>query len=99
MSNKQKVIMFFKGANCVPCKQFEPVFDSVVREFSGTTVIRFMNDVDMMARMGIRQVPTVVLADMTDFNKFEPYHIIQARGLREDFLRNAVTEFINDTEE
>lgn len=58
-------VILFKGSNCVPCTQFEPVFDDLVTycntlgntfEFS-----KQVDNVDLMRTYGLRTVPAVVV--------------------------------------
>lgn len=60
-----KQVVLFKGSDCVPCTQFEPVFDDLV-EYCNTLETQFefakhVDNVTLMRVLGLRTVPAVVV--------------------------------------
>lgn len=62
-----KKIVFLKGSNCAPCKQFEPVFDKLTAEFN-LPVEKRTDDVDSLRKFGLRTVPAVVLFTQASYS-------------------------------
>lgn len=91
MSNK--IVILLKGSNCAPCKQFEPVFDEAA-DASGLTVCKYTDDVEMMQRFGVRQVPVVVLVDEVN-GRLEAHHLLAGSNLRKAALVQAIEDFKN----
>lgn len=87
-----KAIILFKTSTCVPCKHFEPVFDEITSHFKGN-VYKVVDDLDLMASMGIRNVPCVVLAEETAPGEFVPDHRFAGPQLRKVILEEAIEAY------
>lgn len=92
-----KKIVFLKGSSCVPCKQFEPVFDKLTAEFN-LPVEKRTDDVDSLRKFGLRTVPAVVLVDVEN-GREEAHHILSGATLRSVVVSKAIQDFINYVEE
>lgn len=92
-----KVIILLKGSDCAPCAQFEPVFDEVAQA-TGLPVVKYVDDIEMMQRFGVRQVPVVVLADEIG-GRTQANHILAGTNLRRAVLVQAIENFKSDVEE
>lgn len=60
-----KQVILFKGSDCVPCTQFEPVFDKVM-ENSLVSIRKEVDNIDLMRSYGLRSVPVVVFLEEGD---------------------------------
>lgn len=64
----KKVIKFW-GTGCMPCKQYEPIFNKVVNELSNESDLTFLNidarnDLTGLAqKLGIRSIPQTFILD------------------------------------
>lgn len=60
-----KQVILFKGSDCVPCTQFEPVFDDLTSycNNAGTDFIfsKEVDNIELMRKYGLRSVPAVVV--------------------------------------
>lgn len=57
-------ILKFSSNTCVPCKQYEPIFTSVVGDLDiPAEHVRLENSPDMFSRYNVNKVPTTVLID------------------------------------
>ena len=90
-----KVVLLFKGSNCGPCKMFEPVFDKVMEDFEGLPAVKLTDELELARKLGVRGVPTVVLADQVDMSEFEVIATLTGRDLRGTTLRSAIEPFYN----
>ena len=90
-----KVVILFKGSTCAPCKMFEPVFDKVVEEYPALEIRKETDNVELMAKFGVRQVPVMVLADEAD-GRLEANHILAGRSLRKETMHEAISDFLVD---
>lgn len=90
-----KVAILFKGATCAPCKMFEPVFDKVVHEYPNMAIRKETDNVELMAKFGVRQVPVIVLVDEVN-GRLEANHILSGRSLRKETMHEAIVAFLND---
>lgn len=93
-----KIAYLLKGSNCAPCKMFEPVFDKVVQDYGQLEIVKEVDNAELMQKFGIRQVPTVVLADKVN-GRIEANHIMVGRDLRKETMHTAIKNFLEDTPE
>ena len=90
-----KVVYLFKGSACVPCGLFEPVFDKVLAEFPGLAVRKETDNVELMAKFGVRQVPVMVLVDEVN-GRLEANHIMSGKSLRKETMASSISAFLAD---
>lgn len=78
-----KVAILFKGSTCVPCKAFEPAFETILEDYPEVELVKETDNVVLMRAYGVRTVPAVVLADKVQDN------LIVRKSLAGSELRSA----------
>lgn len=91
----QKLAILFKGSTCAPCQMFEPIFDKVVSEYPALQVRKETDNVELMSKFGVRQVPVIVLVDVEN-GRMEANHIMAGKALRKESIHEAVMNFLAD---
>lgn len=90
-----KIAILFKGSTCQPCKLFEPVFDKVVEQYPALAIRKETDNVELMAKFGVRQVPVMILVDEIN-GRLEANHILSGRSLRKETMHEAISDFLVD---
>jgi protein-disulfide isomerase-like protein with CxxC motif len=83
-------VILFKGADCVPCKHFEPEFDRILEDFD-LSIEKKEDDIQAMRAFGLRSVPSVVLVT----NGLTPV-VLTGANLRERQLLQAILSHLGD---
>lgn len=93
-----KVVLFFKGSNCAPCKMFEPIFNQTVDKSRGV-VYTIMDDAELMRKLGLRSVPVVVLATAESIgdpiDSMSVVKVLMGKDLRQDILESSLEDLYN----
>lgn len=89
----RNVVILFKGSQCVPCTQFEPIFDEVMDICDVSGVYKFVDDFALMGEMGVRTVPAVVLAVEVEPGVFVADYKFAGPQLRKALLMEAVDSY------
>ena len=66
-------VILFKNNTCVPCAQFEPVFNTAMKAYEGRVEVRVSDiskDASLAIQYGVMGVPTlVILKDDTEVSR------------------------------